>query len=134
MIPILRVVTLTLLLGWVTGCAATYNTADADLSGAAVLEHLAEEGLNMYATGPVIETVFMTPGEAYLVSGGHPIHIYEYDSESAAVLDVGRVDKGTMNAAVGPHLYQRGPVVVVYYGNNPSITSALSSVLGSSMF
>ncbi|MDX1532189.1 MAG: hypothetical protein R3362_11735 [Rhodothermales bacterium] len=113
------------------GCAGSDRTAapDADVVTAFdVTDYLRTEGYPLTQIGLTRPLFSGAVGTAYEVANGE-LHLYEFDSEADARGRVGQVTARALGA--GPvSVYQRGRLVVAYFGASLSVESALTQALG----
>ncbi|MCA1611072.1 MAG: hypothetical protein LC780_09475 [Acidobacteria bacterium] len=90
----------------------------------------------MAYANPLDSAVFAVPGSVYTVNGDD-LQMFVYPTESAALTDSLRIapSGGTVGTtAIGwiapPHIFRRGPLIVVYLGSDARIREALSAELG----
>ncbi|MFN2632954.1 MAG: hypothetical protein ABR610_06010 [Thermoanaerobaculia bacterium] len=90
----------------------------------------------MAYANPLDSAVFAVPGSVYTVNGDD-LQVFVYPTESAALTDSLRIapSGGTVGTtAIGwiapPHVFRRGPLIVVYLGSDARIREALSAELG----
>lgn len=79
---------------------------------------------------------FATNGQILVVNGGN-ISVFEYPSEAAAARDASMVSPS--NCSIGstqitwiapPQFYRKGPLIVIYAGNEPAVLQPLGRALG----
>lgn len=114
------------------GCAASGAGAGEDLAGTSdLVQSLEDEGITLLSAGFAGELQFSTTGQAFDVSRGGTLHVYEYDNAEQASLDAMRVD-GRFGSSVD--IFQSGRLIAVYDGNNLSVRNALSKLMGPQLY
>ena len=91
----------------------------------------------MIWANPIQSAVFAVPGSVYTVDGDD-LQVFEYRNESAASADASRIsrDGGTVGTSAiawiaPPHIFRKGPMIVIYLGSHARIRDALAAELGS---
>lgn len=106
---------------------------------AGIAEELRDEGMtvNFSAAQSSAQPIFPLATPYTLSVNGQDIQAYEYASEDAAQDDEGNISadgsmvEGTTVTWVGtPHFYRYDNVILVYLGNNATITQALEDLAG----
>lgn len=102
----------------------------------AFVRALRAEGLTVEAAGEVSQPFFSPEGRAFTVAGEN-VQVFRYPSVRAAEAEAKKVNAegtsiGTSAAMwVGPpHFYRGGRLIVLYVGDNKTVTKALGAVLG----
>lgn len=109
---------------------ATQNaTGSAEVTDrASLVRFLENEGVTLLSPQPVTATTFTQTGLAYRVANdGGELQVFEYRSTVEAEADAHRVGSG-----LGAYVYQKGPIVVVYLGNDSLVQTALLRAMGRS--
>ena len=113
-----------------TACAGSAAASQYEFQTKAdLITYLQREGITLQEFGAVMEPAFSGDGTQYNVLGGGTLYIFEYRSATAASLDASQVN-GAVLGMSGPKIYQDGPLLAVYTGNDARVQTALSTVLG----
>ncbi len=103
----------------------------AELTGAL---RLADQSVEI--AGPVDQPFFSVPGQIIVVNG-EDVQVFEYPDSTAAETEAAKISPdassvGTsmMSWVATPHFYTGDRLIVLYVGENDSVTNALADVLG----
>ncbi|MFC1958733.1 hypothetical protein ACFLV6_02325 [Chloroflexota bacterium] len=84
----------------------------------------------------IVQDFFSVTGQVFKVNG-EEVQLFEYSSQSEAEAEAALVSPD--GSAIGtsmpfwmapPHFYKAGRIIVLYVGENPAVTKALETVLG----
>lgn len=115
---------------WI-GCTSTGSSLDAGgVTADSLVAHLQDQGISLHNTGPVTQSLLNEQGRGYTVTGGGELHIYEYNSVAAASLDANAIDRRVLRGTEPPHLYRRGRLIVLYFGDYTRLMHSLADLLG----
>ena len=124
----LRHFALLLLCGiYITACASSYKSAKPGTvqDSKSLVGFLEDEGVILVSSGPVLQSPFTESGTEYEVRDGGKLQIFQYG-------DPARAAEEARSGGVGlhAHVYQNGPLVAVYLGNEILVQRALSRAMG----
>jgi hypothetical protein len=84
----------------------------------------------------VVQDFFSVTGQVFKVNG-EEVQLFEYNSQSEAEAEAALVspDGSSIGTSMpfwvaSPHFYKAGRIIVLYVGDNPAVTKALETVLG----
>lgn len=120
-----------------SGCAGNSGPTDASVTDfPSLVAGLREMGLGVSVGAAASQPFFGASGRAINVSG-EAVQVFEYGTEGGAAADAAQVapDGGTIGTTsvlwvAPPHFFRKGRLIVLYVGESPSITRALTSLLG----
>lgn len=123
----LRHFILLLFLGLCAACASTYETAEPGTvqDARSLVGFLEDEGIVLISSGPVLQSPLTESGTEYEVRDAGRLQVFEY-SDPARAAEEARSGGVGLNA----HVYQNGPLVAVYLGNEILVQRALSRAMG----
>ena len=101
-----------------------------------LLEDLRAKGTNVEVAGEIEQVFFSVKGKVIKVNG-EDVQVFEYNSEDEANLQAGLVSRDGSSVGTSmiswidePHFYEKGKIIVIYIGQNPTIKELLSSIFG----
>ncbi len=127
---------------WLAACAA--SATPAAYTAASLRADLQAAGLRVTQTNDAIKHGFSIPSQRWEVNGEN-LYVYDYADPALAATEaagvspdgysITRADHGQTVTRGGdwiatPHFYRRGRLIVIYAGDNASLTGALSRLLG----
>lgn len=134
---LLLIITIFLLVAYNTGCAA-----DSELGGDyyALIENLRKAGAVVEPKGEVAPD-FLSAKRLLISVNGSNVQVWDYDDAAAADAEAALISPdgysirtATKIINVGwiapPHFYKAGKLIVLYVGENETVTGALERVLG----
>ncbi|MFC1958794.1 DUF3221 domain-containing protein [Chloroflexota bacterium] len=84
----------------------------------------------------IVQDFFSVTGQVFKVNG-EEVQLFEYDNQSEAEAEAALVspDGSSIGTSLPfwvapPHFYKAGRIIVLYVGENPAVTKALETVLG----
>ncbi len=99
-------------------------------------KRLRARGLQVEYANAIEQPFFAAPGTVYTVEGAD-LQIFVYSTESAAAADASRIapsGRSVGTSAVGwiapPHIFRKGPMIVIYLGSDSRIRGELAAALG----
>ncbi len=101
-----------------------------------LLDDIKKGGYEVQADGEVDQLFFSVKGKGIKINN-QDVQVFEYEEESAMQAEASQVSPSgssigtTMVTWVSaPHFYKAGKLIVLYVGNNTTVTGALEGVLG----
>ena len=95
-----------------------------------LVEYLEGNSVGLLDHGPFVSPMMSVPGYEYTPTSGGTLHIFQYPTAGDALSDVAQIDKGR-DPRRSPHLYRKEDLVVLYWGDDPRLETALRRVFGS---
>ena len=130
---LVHIAVLVLLLAMTSAACARLKT-DVDpetiTDAASLADYLQENYVGLLDEGPFISPTMSVPGHAYTPTSGGTLHVFKYPTDADALTDVTLLDK-QRDARNSPHLYRKADLVVIYWGDDPRLETALLRVFGS---
>lgn len=128
---LLLAITIALITGLVAGCT---NSGVMDYSR--LIDGLKKGESTVQTGGEISQPFFSVEGKIIKVNN-EDVQVFEYKDESAMETEASQVSPNgssigtTMLTWVSvPHFYKDGKIIVIYVGDNVTITGALKEVLG----
>jgi hypothetical protein len=101
-----------------------------------LIDSLRAAGASVEPAGEISQPFFSVKGRTITVNGGG-VQVFEYGDASAAASEAKLVspdgevvDKSRVGWVAPPHFFKKGKLIVLYVGDNVTITKALETVLG----
>ncbi len=125
------VIAAALIAGLVTGC-----TTSGIMNYSRLVDDLKKGGYTVQTGGEVNQPFFSVKGKVIKIAN-EDVQVFEYKDESAMQTEASQVSPtgssiGTSMATwmSTPHFYKAGKIIVLYVGENATVTGALVKVLG----
>ncbi|MCS6845944.1 MAG: hypothetical protein NZ528_16745 [Caldilineales bacterium] len=117
--------------------AATETPAATATPLEALLADLAAAGLSVESTGARVVKPYLSVAGLVVRLNGQALQVFEYSDEVALAADVSGLapDASSANGLPlawrgTPHFWRRGPLLVLWVGDDPALLAALNRVLG----
>lgn len=105
------------------GMAAVVRDSDT------VVQQLRARGVDVQPEGMADQPLLSQVGQAFRI-GVDGLEIYEYRSESSAVLDAQELKRADLSPFGQIHVYQGGNIIALYFGDNLEVQGILTDVVG----
>ena len=102
-----------------------------------LVDNLRASGAEVEPVGEITQPFFTVTGQTIRIKGAD-IQVFEFPNEAEAAVDASVIspDGGSTGTTMitwvaSPHFYRAGKIIVLYVGDDSSITALLTSLLGS---
>jgi len=113
------------------GCKHLEQDVDPDTitDAESLVDYLTEEHIMLLNHGPLISLEMSTYAHAYTPMSGGLLHVYKYPTEADAFASSSWLEFGR-DIHRSPNVYRKKELVVIFWGRDPRLETALFRVFG----